>query len=379
MLSELLTSNRRLLIDRCRAKAALRLPQNVSQADIEYGIPVFIDQLIKTLVVEKNLGTTQSAQVSGPSGGEGSGRSEIGVSATQHGRELLQQGFTVDQVVHDYGDLCQAVTELASEVGTLIDVNEFRILNRCMDNATADAVTEFSCQHESVTSGKHAHAGDERLRALANEQRSHIRTATLAMAAIRAGNVGLKGATGAILDHSLVSLQKLIDRFLAGVRITSELPDRHQVISMAHLIAEVGVPAQLEAQNRNCKFTVREIDRGIAVVADRDMLFTAVGNLLQNAFKFSVQNSEITLNAFAAGPRVLVEIGDSCGGLPSSAAGKMFLPPLSDDSSNEKLGLGLGLAICQSNVEAIKGTLSVRDVPGSGYFLTISLSRHLMH
>jgi hypothetical protein len=42
---------------------------------------------------------------------------------------LLEHGFTVEQVVHDYGDLCQAITELAFELEAPIETDEFRTLN----------------------------------------------------------------------------------------------------------------------------------------------------------------------------------------------------------------------------------------------------------
>jgi hypothetical protein len=47
------------------------------------------------------------------------------VSATAHGKELLHLGYTVDQVVHDYGDLCQAITDLAFERDAPFAVGEF--------------------------------------------------------------------------------------------------------------------------------------------------------------------------------------------------------------------------------------------------------------
>ena len=49
----------------------------------------------------------------------------------------------LDEVVHEYGDVCQAITELAGERDQDISVGEFRIFNRCLDNAIADAVTSF--------------------------------------------------------------------------------------------------------------------------------------------------------------------------------------------------------------------------------------------
>jgi hypothetical protein len=97
--------------------------------------------------MEQTSEPLQSRKVSGPAGGGGTPvLSEIGETAARHGRELLQHGFTVDQVVHDYGDLCQAVTDLAFENLSSIQIDEFRTLNRCLDNAIADAVTEFSYQ-----------------------------------------------------------------------------------------------------------------------------------------------------------------------------------------------------------------------------------------
>jgi len=39
----------------------------------------------------------------------------IANTAAQHGADLLRKGFTVSQVVHEYGDVCQAITELAIE------------------------------------------------------------------------------------------------------------------------------------------------------------------------------------------------------------------------------------------------------------------------
>ena len=115
MLHEFLTSNRADLIERCRLKVARRSAPRVTSAEITHGIPLFLDQLIKTLEVEQTSEPLRSRKVSGPAGGGGPWKSELGSAVALHGRELVQQGFTVDQVVHDYGDLCQAITDLAFE------------------------------------------------------------------------------------------------------------------------------------------------------------------------------------------------------------------------------------------------------------------------
>ena len=178
--------------------------------------------------------------------------SEIGVTAAQHGRELLKHGFTVDQVVHNYGDLCQAITDLAFEREEPLAVDEFRTLNRCLDNAIADSVTEFAYQRDLLLEESGVDALNERLGFFAHELRNLIQNATLAVTAIKAGNVGLAGATGAVLDRSLIGLRNLVDRSLADVRVTAGMPPQRQLIPLAGFIADVKISAALEAQARGC-------------------------------------------------------------------------------------------------------------------------------
>src|SRR5690348_14251375 len=138
MLHEFLTANRPGLIASCRAKVSQRRGHSANGIELEHGIPLFLDQLITTLAV----GTDDSAS------------SEMGAGATRHGHEMLQRGFSIDQVVHDYGDLCQAVTELASARRVIVGVEDFRTMNRCLDNAIAGAVTEFAYQRDLATADR---------------------------------------------------------------------------------------------------------------------------------------------------------------------------------------------------------------------------------
>lgn len=374
MLHQFLTANQAELIDRCRLKVAQRRAPKPTDAELEHGIPHFLEQLIKTLRFEQTSQPLQGRVVSGESGGERSDQSEIGATAAQHGRELLKHGFTVDQVVHNYGDLSQAITDLAFEREKRFSVDEFRTLNRCLDNAIADSVTEFAYQRDLLLEDAGVHALNERLGFFAHELRNLIHNATLAVTAIKAGNVGLAGATGAVLDRSLIGLRNLVDRSLADVRVTAGMPPRRQLIPLAGFINDVKISAALEAQSRGCGLAVSAVDPRLAVEADRELLFSAVGNLLQNAFKFTEQNSEVLLHAYALDDRVLIEVEDSCGGLPPGDADRMFQP--FTQGSPDKSGLGLGLTICRRSVEANGGALSVRNVPGSGCIFTVALPRH---
>ena len=374
VLHDFLTANREDLTDRCRLKVAQRRAPKATAIELEHGIPLFLDQLIKTLRVEQGAAPMQSRRVSGPSGGGGT--SEIGETAARHGLELLQHGFTVDQVVHDYGDLCQAITDLAFERGAPVSVDEFRTLNRCLDNAIADAVTEFDYQRDLLIADKGVQALNERLGFLAHELRNLIQTATLAVTAIKAGNVGLAGATGAVLDRSLIGLRNLIDHSLADVRVTAGMPPQRRLTALADFVAETKISAALDAQARGCGFTVSAVDPKLAVDADRELLSSALGNLLQNAFKFTEPHTEVALRVRAAGNRVLIEVEDRCGGLHPGDPESMFQP--FSQSGADRSGLGLGLSICRRSVEANSGILTVRDLPGTGCVFTIDLPRHVL-
>src|SRR6202162_3453596 len=133
--------------------------------ELSNGIPMFLDQIIETLTIEQSSDLARSKLVSGlPGGGS---ISEVGDRAAQHGRCLLAQGFTLEQVVRDYGDVCQAVTNLAVETGAPIEVEEFRTFNQCLDNAIAGAVTEYAFRQAEVTTEEGFQALNSRLAPLA--------------------------------------------------------------------------------------------------------------------------------------------------------------------------------------------------------------------
>ena len=116
MLHEFLTANRRDLLDRCSARVAHRLAPSPSDAELKHGIPLFLDQLIEMLQAQEDTPEPPPHPKVSNASNEGEAGSEMGVSATRHGRELMQRGLTVEQVVRENGDLCQEITGLGNVV-----------------------------------------------------------------------------------------------------------------------------------------------------------------------------------------------------------------------------------------------------------------------
>jgi signal transduction histidine kinase len=375
MLQEFLSKNRETLIDRCRSKVATRRAPRATEQELCYGVPLFLDQLINALRLEPAAGPSEDGTAPFASAAiqTTSSSSDIARTAAQHGHELLRRGFTVGQVVHDYGDLCQAITEVAIEQNVIVSAAEFHTFNRCLDDAIAEAATEFGRQREKLTSDQFTRATNERLGFLAHELRNLIGNAILAVAAIKKGSVGPGGATGALLDRSLLGLRDLVDRTLVEVRLTAGLPERRERIPVSDFIAEVQVGSAIEAAVRDLEFIVAPLEEGMAVEGDRQILAAAVSNVLQNAVKFTRPHGRVSLTAHAVADRILIGVEDECGGLPDGKAEEMFRP--FEQVGGERTGLGLGLPISRRGVEANGGKLYVRNRPGTGCVFTIDLPR----
>lgn len=373
MMHRFLLNNRDELIERCKLKVSERPQRSATARQLSNGIPLFLDQLTRTLSAEKDDEPAESLRISGPSGGDSLALSEMGVTATAHGKDLLVLGYSVDQVVHGYGDLCQAITDLAFERDAPFAISEFRTLNRCLDNAIADAVTEFSFQHETRLARLQDVEENRRTGFLVHELRNSLATATTSLHALEVSGMPARGATGALLKRSLTAMANLVTRAVEEVR--SGAPDQRETFAVADFIEDAHRDAEQQAVLAGCSFKVPPVDPALAVHADRELLLAALGNLLQNAFKFTHANSAVTLKAHSFGELVLIEVQDHCGGLPSGSAEKMFTP--FTQRSQDKTGLGLGLSIARQSVEADAGTLSVRNVPGVGCVFTISLPRRV--
>jgi hypothetical protein len=213
MLHDFITSNRQELISRCRTKVAARFEPTGTPAAVDHGVPLFLQQLVETLRLEQTT-NTRSDSDSDPTPAP----TAIGRAAALHGTELLHLGYSVDQVVHDYGDVCQSVTGLAVEQEIPISTDEFRTLNRCLDNAIADAVSSFGSARQ-ISIDRQAETLQQRLVIFAAEQQRLIDIAIQSLTAVKTGNVGLNGATGTLLNLALTDLRSLAERTLPEIRL----------------------------------------------------------------------------------------------------------------------------------------------------------------
>ena len=354
VLENFIVDNRDSILALARRRVASRAVPRATEVELKNGIPVFLDQLGDALRLAKK----------GPLIDHGA----IGKSGTLHGGDLLRMGLTIGQVVHDYGDICQAITELAQTRDAPITGIEFQTLNLCLDDAIAAAVTEYARQRERTIE----HEGTERLGILTHELRNLLGTAMLSFESIRAGHVAPAGSTGALHLRSLLGLRGLVDRTLAEVRLEAGI-DRQERILAAEFVEEVEIGALLQAKARGLHFAVAPLDAKVAVQGDRQILAAALANLLQNAFKFTKKGGSVVLTPRVTDERVLFDVEDECGGLPPGKTEELFRS--FEQRGKDRTGVGLGLAITLKAAHASSGEIRVRDIPGRGCVFTLDLPR----
>ena len=352
MLHEFIDLNRDVIVAGTRDRVRRRPWPSVAPGELEDGVPLFLTQLSETLRLE----ATQSPFPP----------DAIGAAAARHGGDLVRLGFTVSQVVHDYGDICQTITALAVEQRAPISVEEFHTLNRCLDTAIAEAVTE----HARVTAEARYADETERLGNAAHELRDTLNTALLAFHALKRGTVAINGSTGAILARTLMSLREVIDRTLSEVRLAAGNQIRARV-AVVTFIDEITSSGILHSEDRHIQFTVEPIDPALSIDADPQLLTSAVMNVLHNAFKNTPSGGRVVLRARAEHGRLLIETEDQCGGIPQGN-GDLF-QRFGDRRGSDRSGLGLGLSIARKAVRAHGGEISVRNMPGKGCVFVIDV------
>jgi signal transduction histidine kinase len=352
MLHEFLTLYRDAIIARTRERLVARPWPSATPAELEDGVPLFLTQLSETLRRE----ATAFPFASGA----------IATAAARHGGELVALGFSLSQVVHDYGDICQVVTELALEHHAPITTEEFHTLNRCLDTAIAEAVTE----HGRVTAERASTDELERSGQVAHEIRNMLNIANLAFAILKGGTVAVNGSTGAVLGRSLTDLTAFVNSALTDIRLNAQLQRREQM-SVEVFVNDLAVNARLQAEYRGVEFGLEPGAPTLAVTADPQLLASAVTNLLNNAFRYTRPGSRVVLRVRTADTRLLIEVEDECGGLPDGC-GDLF-QPFGQRRGRDRTGLGLGLSIARKAVRAHGGDIATRNIPGHGCVFIIDL------
>lgn len=359
-LRDLIVENRRRIAELMERRSRLR--QRAGNSTDFDAIQIFLAHLVDALA------PTTSAQAFGAVLANTSRK--ISADAERHGRTLQRRGCSVEQIINAYGDICQIVTQLADEADAVLSARDFSVLNRCLDDAVASAVTAHVRQRERSLAREELY----RQQLLAYELNNLLNVATLSFESFGAWPAPDGTSHQALHVKSLAAVRGAVNRSVNDARQGANLAPTLELVVVAELLSEVSAGATLQAGHRGLTLKVEQTGHDVAIAGDRHLLTSAIWSLLQNAFELTRTHSEVLLRATATATRVSIEVCDQCGGLPDKV--DCLLRALQSSPRHANRRSGLGLAIAMGAAQAHLGDLHVRDVPGEGCVYGLDLPRH---
>ena len=229
----------------------------------------------------------------------------------------------------------------------------------------ADAVAQYVKQRDLELQRQTS----EHLGFIAHELRNPMGRAQMAFHRLRQTEL-TESRTVAILERGLRRTSEMIDSVLSHASLKMGVVPRLGPIALRAFLHEIEVDAGVETQAKNIK-TVVSAPEDLTIEADQRLLRSAISNLVHNALKFSHEGSTVSLTGTHSDGQVTIEVADGCGGLPPGKTEELFAPLV--QRGDNRSGFGLGLAIALQAAEAHKGTIRVRDIPGTGCAFIIDL------
>jgi signal transduction histidine kinase len=327
----------------------------LSSDELEMALPLFYKNLIEYLKFSNENATSEN----------------IVQGASAHAKELLRLNYSLSHVVHSYGAMCQAVTEFAQRKHAPISTKEFNDLNMCLDIAIAAAVSEFQFLTVKAIEEKEV----QHMGILVHELRNALSRAVMAHEMIKQGLVGSGGSTSRVLGENLLTMRNLIDRSLSDLRMRAD-PELHiEKFNLRTLIDQIVVTTQDELKKKG-QTIVADINFHFELETDRQLLLSAIANLIQNALKYTKTGGRITVRAATAAANLVLEVEDECGGIPPEMVKKLFKPFSS--GGVDQSGLGLGLTIIRRAVSLMQGQVTNHNMPGIGCAFRIEIPMKLV-
>ncbi len=156
----------------------------------------------------------------------------------------------------------------------------------------------------------------------------------------------------------------ILETFNALLRITNiEKSARHQKFepsNLSNIIADVIDLYSAVAEEKKIGIT-SEITSDIIISGDRNLLFQAVANIIDNAIKFSPEHSTITVNLSDTKTHQILTIADQGCGVEKNETERIFDRFYRGDKSRSKAGTGLGLSLVKAIFDLHKANIEVTN------------------
>ena len=329
-------------------------PEALLTIELVDHIPQFIDEIVAALRADSGL-VSSSPSI------------EDSRTAAGHGAQRLRLGFSLDAVVREYGPLRDAIVATAREAGTVPTFRELDVLFDCLIAGIAHAVSEYTHQRDAEL----LRQGNEHVAFIAHELRNPLAAATMALQLLKSRDqLPAQSRAAAALERGLRRTVELVDHTLRLARMASGIELQRTSTTLRALFDDVELGASSDAEVKHVELRISIADDELLEV-DVRLMRSAISNLVRNAVKYTAAGTVVELRGTIANGRAVIEIEDTCGGLPPEKVVQAFAPFVRLDQRED--GFGLGLAIVKQAAEAHGGTVRVQNLPGKGCIFVLEV------
>jgi signal transduction histidine kinase len=315
--------------------------------------------------------------------------------AQEHGEQRWENGWSLTEVVRDYQLLRLAMLDfLETSLGRALHTREAMAVGVYIDDAIASSIARY-------VAGRDAHASalererreaiedlsrrkDEFLAILAHELRNPLAPIRNSLAVIRrlvsSGNAAVATSLE-VLDRQSLQLGRLVDDLLDLARITrGEFELRRTLFDARTALDQAVQMVEPLVKERGHAMKVAVPARAVMLDADPHRIMQIAANLLNNAAKYTDPGGNISVTLEDAGDSAVLRVADEGIGIAPDMLSTVFelFARVEQRESNERDGLGIGLALVQRLVQQHGGTISAAsEGPGKGAEFVVRVPKRL--
>lgn len=358
-----------------RAVAEQPNAQRVHHATLLDHLPAFLRELGKSLAESDDAGACRHCH-----------------PAHQHGEQRWQSGWSLTEVIQDYQILRLVLVEYLEEVlGRPMLLRETMAVGLALDEAIASSISAFvnesaervrraeEALHRKAEALREAsERKDEFLAVLGHELRNPLAPLrnALQVLGLRGGDAATVEWARAMMDRQVQHLTHLVNDLLDIARISrGKITLQRERLDLVRLVGEVVSDQQGSITEAGLTLSLELPSLPIWVEGDPVRLAQVIGNLVQNATKFTDRGGQVTVQVTREDDRhALVLVRDSGIGIEPELLPRVFELYEQGHLSPDRGGLGLGLALAKGLIELHGGAIqAVSEGPGRGSEFTVRL------
>ncbi|MBL0697167.1 HAMP domain-containing sensor histidine kinase [Comamonas sp. JC664] len=270
----------------------------------------------------------------------------------------------IAEVVREYAFLVEEVRIWLDARGERVSVEDYSYFSL----ATFELAAESARRYAKFRAERLARERAEYVAGIAHQLRTPVSTLNLGVQQLERGQGALDARTLERLRRTVNRLGRLVDGILRMERFKpEELPVHPEVLAPAHVIDQIVADYEHDACKKGLRLEVFA-NRSARMQVDLDLLVDALGNLVQNAIKYTVKGF-VRVTLVEHEDAVVFKVEDSGPGIRPERQRELFRPV----TPGQPGGVGLGLSIAFRAAAVQGGTLELESTPGQGSTFSLRL------